>query len=336
MKFARLLEVVQVVPQGSDAILLVFRVGDADVDTFRFQPGQYLTQAVDIDGVQHWRCYSITSEPSALPTISVLVRRVDGGVVSNWLCDRIRSGARLDVLPPAGRFTLREPGRPALMFAGGSGIAPVVSLARHALQTGASRVALFYANRNQATMMLEAELAELRCAATGRLDITLWLDAEQGFPMPVDIAGWASGLAGADVYLCGPEPFMKTVQTGLRDAGWDPARIHFEDFGAADADVEEPVTGPSVERTLTVSLRGAEHTVAVNGDETLLSAMIHAGLPAPHACRVGECASCICRLEDGDVERLGNSVLDADDAADGLLLACRSRAASGHVRIRFS
>jgi 3-ketosteroid 9alpha-monooxygenase subunit B len=337
MKLARLLEVEQVVPQGSDAILLSFRVSGGDVEAFRFQPGQYLTLAVDIDGVPHWRCYSITSEPSALPLVSVLVRRVDGGRASNWLCDHVRPGTRIEVLPPAGRFTLRNPCQPALMFAGGSGIAPIFSLARHALEQGASRVMLFYANRNRSTVMLEAALDELRVAAPGRLDVTQWFDGELGFPTADVMRDHALGLDGSDVYLCGPEPFMKTVRAGLKQAGVEAQRIHYEDFGVAEEDgsaVEK--SGPAVERTLTVSLRGTQHTVTVKDHETLLSAMIQAGLTVPHACKVGECASCICRLEKGDIERLENSVLDEDDVADGVLLACRSRAVSEHVRIRFS
>nr|AAR03448.1 aniline dioxygenase reductase [Pseudomonas sp. K82] len=335
MKLAHSLTVTAVSPQGSDAILLSLGVDGGQRQHFSFQSGQYLTLAVPVQGDEHWRCYSITSAPEDGQAISVLVRRVAGGRVSNWLCDHARAGQRLQVLPPAGRFTLARHGQPVLLYAGGSGIAPIFALAREALLQGAPQVRLFYACRDRATAMLLAELQALQAGSGQRLEIRHWYDAEQGLPTQALLEAQTQGLEAADAYLCGPEAFMHSVLAALAAAGIEPSRVYREDFGAAlEGAVETGAEGPDAE--LTVQLKGQTHTVSVRGGQFLLGAMLDARAGRPHACRVGECASCMCRLVDGEVLRLDSSVLDEDDAAEGWLLACRTRAASAQVRLRFS
>ncbi len=332
MKKAQTLRIAAVEPQGRDAILLSLGAEDGGPPNLPFAPGQYLTLGPEIDGDPVWRCYSITSEPGAEGPISVLVRRVAGGQASNWLCDRAQAGDALKVLPPAGRFRLARPGEPALLFAGGSGIAPVYALARQALEEGAARVALFYANRDASTAMLMAELEALQAAFGERLEVRHWYDGVEGFPAEADLGAFAKGRETADVYLCGPEPFMKLVRLSLAASGFADDRVHFEDFGAA---VEEAVEDGAPESLLVVRLKGQTHEAPVKAGQSLLSAMLGAGLPAPNSCRVGECASCMCRLVSGEIERLDNSVLDEDDVADGWILACRTHAAGEKVEIRF-
>ncbi len=339
MKHAQALTVSTVIPQGSDAALLCFALNDAQRSPYAFTPGQYLTLEGGPDDNRQWRCYSITSDP-AEAWISVLVRRVAGGLVSNWLCDHVRPGATLRVFPPAGHFTLRQPGQPLLLFAGGSGIAPIFSLARQALNEGAPTVTLFYANRNAGTAMLMDELADLTARFGDRLQLRLWYDEIDGLPQTSDIAGLMPPAYAGDVYLCGPDAFMQLVQRSLTDAGCAAERILCEEFVLADdasnaADGDGDSAENAAVTTLQVTLKGEVHHIPVRARETLLAAMMSAKLPVPHACKVGECASCMCRLESGDIERLSNSVLDEDDEASGWLLACRTHALSASVSVRF-
>jgi 3-ketosteroid 9alpha-monooxygenase subunit B len=127
---------------------------------------------------------------------------------------------------------------------------------------------------------------------------------------------------------------MRTAAASMARAGCDPACMHREIFSPGE-DASGGNDGSGVEAVLTVKMKGKTHTVTVKGHESLLSAMLKAGLSAPHACKVGECASCVCHLEAGEVERLDNSVLDEDDVASGLLLACSTRARRGTVCVRF-
>lgn len=335
MKKAHTLRIAEVIPQGKDAVLVSFSAPDGGSPGLSFVPGQYLTLAANVNGDEHWRCYSIVSEPAMDRTIGVLVRRVAGGLVSNWICDNANSGSTLRVLPPAGRFHLEQTGRPVLLFAGGSGIAPIFALARQALAEGAPRVFLFYANRDRATAMMMEELKALSENAGERLQIKFWYDSEDGYPTPIVLSSTVEAWKDADAYLCGPEPFMQLVRTVLREADFNPDRVHQEDFGAQSEDDDADV-GEGEEASLSVQVKGQLHEVTVRGGQSLLSAMLAAGLHVPHSCKVGECASCMCRLLEGEVERLENSVLDEDDVENGWLLACSTRAAGKHIRVRFS
>lgn len=332
MKKAHELRLAGVIPQGSDAVLLRFQPDPELASEFRFEPGQYLTLAAGPADTRQWRCYSITSAPGA--ALDVLVRRVRGGLVSNWLCDNARPGGSLTVLPPAGHFTLRREGEPVLLFAGGSGIAPIFSLARQALENEAPRVSIFYANRNRASAMLMRELEELQTRHGERLEVHYWHDDEDGLPAAARLACFARARPDRDVYLCGPEPFMRNAVEGLAQAGFDAARIYREEFDTAADEPASDADGEHVTR-LTVQFGGNTTTLPVRGKESLLSAMLNAGLAVPHACKAGECASCMCRLESGEVERLNNAVLDEDDVADGWLVACRTRALGDTLEVRF-
>lgn len=332
MKKAHELRLGDVIPQGSDAVLLRFQPDAALAEDFRFEPGQYLTLAAGPADARQWRCYSLTSAPGA--PLDVLVRRVRGGLVSNWLCDNAQPGDSLTVLPPAGHFTLHREGEPVLLFAGGSGIAPIFSLARQALEKGATRVSIFYANRSRASAMLVRELSELQARHGERLEVQYWHDDEDGLPSAPLLAAYATARSDRDVYLCGPEPFMRTVDAALAQAGFDASRIYREEFDAAP---EEPASDADGERVtqLTVQFGGNTTTLPVHGKESLLTAMLNAGLAVPHACKAGECASCMCRLVSGEVEHLNNAVLDEDDVADGWLVACRTRALGDTLEVRF-
>ncbi|AJR26788.1 ferredoxin--NADP reductase [Sphingobium sp. YBL2] len=335
MKKAQTLRIAEVVRQGEDAVLVNFSALDGGAPGLPFVPGQYLTLAANVSGDEHWRCYSIVTDPSADRTIGVLVRRVAGGLVSNWICDHANAGSALRVLPPAGRFRLEQTGRAVLLFAGGSGIAPIFALARQALVDGAPQVFMFYANRDRATAMMMDELKELSQDAGDRLHIRYWYDSEDGYPTPAILSSTLDGWKDADAYLCGPEPFMRLVRAVLQQEGFDPDRVHQEDFGAQD-DEDETDTGEGEEAMLAVQVKGQLHEIPVKSGQSLLSAMLVAGLHVPHSCKVGECASCMCRLLEGEVERLDNSVLDEDDVASGWLLACSTRAAGRNIRVRFS
>jgi 3-ketosteroid 9alpha-monooxygenase subunit B len=334
MKKALTLRIAEVLPQGRDAVLLSLSAEDGGTPNLRFVPGQYLTVAANVDGGEHWRCYSITSEPGPDRPISVLVRRVAGGLVSNWICDYARAGRTLRVLPPAGRFTLARYGNSVVLFAGGSGIAPIYALARQALQEGAPKVSLFYANRDRGTSMMMEDLAALERSAGDRLQLSYWFDSETGLPTAQDLQASARGLAGVDVYLCGPDAFMKAVRESMQQLGFDDGRLYVEDFGKLSE--QEAVGDDDREAVMTVQVRGQVHDVVVKGKQSLLSAMLGAGLQVPHSCKVGECASCMCRLLEGEVERLENSVLDEDDLAEGWILACSSRIVSTRIRVRIS
>lgn len=299
-----------------------------------FRPGQYLTLESGPADHPQWRCYSIFTLADSAAPICLLVRRVRGGLVSNWLCDHLRTGDTLKALPPAGRFVLRRNDVPQIrLFAGGSGIAPIYALCRQALEEGARHVELFYANRTRASGMLTEALDQLKEKYPQRFHLRYWYDEERGLPSAADFFPASTPLPDLDVYICGPAPFMDAVAQAADVAGVPAGHVHQESFATDDGVPDASQDDRQV--ALLVTLKGGRHEISVGSRETLLAAMLRAGLPAPHACKVGECASCMCRLQSGAVQRLENDVLDEDDEADGWILACRTRPCGEAIDIRF-
>lgn len=332
------LQVCDVRPQGSDAVQLVLQPAPEAVQTFDFAPGQYITVKSGPPERQEWRCYSINTQPAPDGQFAILVRQVPGGLVSGWINSQVGKGDQLLSLPPAGRFTLRKnPAGTIRLFAAGSGISPILALAGQALEQGAPKVELFYANRNRETSMLDAELDTLAQAWPERFSLVRWYDNESGLPDAAALIGTLPSAKDTHVYTCGPAPFMAIVTQAVSSAGVPPEQIFLEAFELNDADenLEPPAADAPQTAHLQASVGGKTYTLELAGSETLLAAMIKAGLPVPHSCRVGECASCMCRLESGDVERLENDVLDEDDEEEGWILACRSRPLSDAIKIAF-
>ncbi|MFJ3881729.1 2Fe-2S iron-sulfur cluster-binding protein [Streptomyces sp. NPDC090077] len=304
-----------------------------------YRPGQFLT--VRIPGGAA-RCYSLASSPHTGEPMRITVKRVPGGSGSAWLCDRVRPGDELEVLPPAGTFTPGPGGLDAdlLLVAGGSGITPVFSLATSALAAGGGRVALVYANRGPGSVVFRDALRELAAAHPGRLTVVHWLEELQGLPTADLLGGLLAPYAGREAWLCGPGPLMDAADAALRAAGAPGGRIHRERYFSLGADVfAEPASVPSAGGpgavVAEVGLDGLTRTVAWDRGTVLLDALLAAGLEAPYSCREGACAACCCRVLEGGVKMARNEVLDGEDLAGGYVLACQALPLTDRVRITY-
>ena len=332
------LRVARVVEETADARSLEFEVPEALAQRFRYQPGQFLTLRVPFEGGWLPRCYSLSSTPLLDEPLRVTVKRVRDGRASNWLCENLQEGQTLDVLPPAGVFVPRDLAGDLLLFGGGSGITPVLSILRSALLAGSGRILLIYANRDAQSVIFRDELRLLAAVHPQRLQVVHWLDALQGIPVAAQLAELARPFIDAQAFICGPGPFMDTAVEALRQLGVPPARVHVERFVSLPGEGEAPLATASdaaVAAQLAVRLDGQEHQLACDSGETVLAAMERAGLNPPSACRVGGCASCMCTLEQGEIELLHNDALDAGELAEGWILACQAVPTSPHLRIRF-
>src|ERR1700757_2799445 len=156
------LRIAKIVQETPDARSFVLEVPDDLADRFRYRAGQFLTFRVPHDAGAFNRCYSLSSAPETDGRhLKVTVKRVRGGKGSNWFNDALAEGNTLHVLPPAGRFVLREGHAPLLLFGGGSGITPMMSLIKSALRSGTRRIRLFYANRDKPSIIFDKELLGL-------------------------------------------------------------------------------------------------------------------------------------------------------------------------------
>ena len=227
------LRVKSVIRETHDAISIVLDVPESSAQQFDYRAGQFVTLRVRVDGQQYQRCYSMSSTPTLGDDLRITVKRDRDGVVSNWLNDTAAPGQTIHAAPPRGRFVLKETDRPLIAFAGGSGITPVFSLLRSALASTTRDTRLFYANRNRDSVIFDAALAEVRDRHPGRFALQHHLDEASGIVTPGQVETFIVHAGDADYYICGPGPFMDTVETTLRAAAVPAERVYLERFSAA-------------------------------------------------------------------------------------------------------
>lgn len=345
------LKVVNVVEETADAHSISFEVPAGAEDRFAYKPGQFLTLAVPSDrtGVAA-RCYSLSSSPVGGGPLTITVKRTAEGYASNWVCDHLHEGDSIRVLPPSGIFTPASLSADLLLFAGGSGITPIISITRTALQQGSGRIVLLYANRDERSVIFAEELSRLSAEHPDRLQVVHWLESVQGLPVPGQLKAFARDHSTYDAFVCGPAPFMKMVVAVLKELEFPRERRHQEKFVSLggnpfgdvhdrevaeheieDAERDEDDTaggaeaGPQGPVRLEVELDGQEHVFDDWAPGTTMLDHLEAkGIRAPYSCREGECSACAVRLLEGEVRMLHNDVLDDEDLADGIRLGCQS------------
>lgn len=333
------LRVAEVIRETDDAHSLVFDVPPE----FSYLPGQFLTLRIPHGEGVLARCYSLASSPHGGDAPKVTVKRVADGRASNWICDNIAVGSIVDVLSAAGVFTPRSWDGDFLLFAGGSGITPVISIAKFALAQGSGQVVLVYANRDERSVIFGAELDALARAHPERLVVLHWLETVQGLPTTRQLQQLAAPFAAHEAFICGPAPFMRAVEEALRELGVPRDRVHVERFVSLSGDPftvapADAADGPDAAECVSVEveLDGQTHTYAWPRTVPLLDFLLAKGLDAPYSCREGACSACACRVEDGEVKMLRNDVLEEEDLAEGYVLACQAVPLSETVKVTYS
>ncbi|MDF0530708.1 ferredoxin--NADP reductase [Tsukamurella sp. 8F] len=348
-------QVGKVVAETEDAHSIEFVVPDEHREAFSYRPGQFLTVRVPSETTGSVaRCYSLCAAPDE-GVVRVAVKRTADGYASNWLCDNAAPGLEMDVLPPAGVFTPKSLDADLLLFAGGSGITPVMAIVEAVLSGGRGAVTLVYANRHAGSVIFAARLTELSRRSPDRLRVMHWLESVQGLPTEEQLASLVAPWREDAVYVCGPGAFMDTVVAAMGSLGVARRDVHMERFRSlprnpfeaedaesaeadALADAEPDVATPTetgAPGTLTVELDGAKRTLSWRRDRRLLDVLLDADLTAPYSCREGSCGACAARLVSGEVRMVENDVLEPEDIEDGLILACQALPVSDEVEIGY-
>jgi 3-ketosteroid 9alpha-monooxygenase subunit B len=290
---------------------------------FSYRAGQFCTFHVTVDGEELYRSYSMSSAPETDGELMTTVKRVAGGKVSNWMVDNVVEGDELTMTRAAGTFVLSPTSVPLLAFAGGSGVTPILSLAKSALATTDRAVRILCADRDRASVIFEAAIDELVERYPGRLSVDRHIDVEHGLLDPDAVTKFVGSDADADCYVCGPEGFMAVVRSALPDG----ARVLVEDFDASPpvkaATTDAPATG-AAEGTVTIHLERKKVSVPQVAGETLLETARRAGLSPPFSCEAGNCGTCMARLTEGSATMRTNDVLEEDELADGYILTCQA------------
>ncbi|MFI9537748.1 2Fe-2S iron-sulfur cluster-binding protein [Nocardia fusca] len=229
-------KVTRIVKETPDTRTFVLEPHDGP---FSYQAGQFCTFKVVVDGKPYFRSYSMSSCPVTDTEFMTTVKRVPGGTVSNWMHDNLSEGDEVELTVPTGRFCLREGDVPVLGFSGGSGITPIISLAKNTLATTDREVRLLCADRDRTSAIFEAALDELAARYPGRLTVVRHRDDEHGYVDTAKVLEFVGPHTSGDAYICGPEPFMELVENALPG----PGRIFSERFGGAAAKPAPPATG---------------------------------------------------------------------------------------------
>jgi ring-1,2-phenylacetyl-CoA epoxidase subunit PaaE len=337
------LKVAEIVPETDEANSIRFDIPPELREAFAFKAGQHLTLRATIDGEEVRRNYSLCTAP-ADGDFMVTVKRIGGGLFSNWIGDSLKAGDTVEVMVPHGSFTTDfDPARRRHLvgIAGGSGITPVMSLIRTLLrEEPQSRFTLLYGNRDSSSVIFLEALAALKDKHLGRFEIYHFLDQEEQdielfngmlnrerldeaiaalVPEAAEVDGW---------FICGPGPMMDAAEGALLDQNMPRDRIHIERFtaerpaGAVAREIEQLQT-QAAGLSVAVTLDGRTRRVPFAAGNILDSAR-EAGLPAPFACKAGVCATCRAKVTSGRVEMAVHYGLTDEEVASGYVLTCQS------------
>lgn len=353
------LRIADIRPETDEARCVCFEVPDQLKETFRFIQGQYLTLKAEINGEEVRRSYSICSGTDD-GSLRVAVKRIEGGVFSNYVCDELEKGDLIEVMPPQGEFytTLDTNAQKNYMcIAAGSGITPILSIVKSILsQEPQSRVTLIYGNKRTATIMFREELGFIKNRYMGRLNwINVLSQEEQDAKVLHGRINNRKGgelnhkrlidIAGTDeFFLCGPESMISEVSRGLRSEGIDESHIHYELFYASAEDAETVIEKHHA-RALQYGGKVSQVVVNVDGraigfeltadGENILDGAINNGADLPFSCKAGVCATCKARVLEGEVEMDLNHALSEQEVADGVVLTCQAHPISDKVVLDF-
>ncbi len=333
----RPLKVVNVVRETDDAVSIY--LSEEDGSALVFQPGQFLSVDVMIDGERLRRAYSLAS--ACLPGVPrhITVKRIQDGRASNLLNETIAEGATLDALGPSGNFTVEPRAvnqRHLVMVAGGSGITPIMSILETVLRVEHdSRVTLIYGNRGWDDVIFRDRLASL-CEEFGErltVDHVLehppeWWTGERGLLSGEILESRLQALHIEDdglqrYFICGPTPMMDAAHGVLADRSVDAGRIAEERFTSPEA--RSGVRGSLKTERVVISRAGKEQGVQVEPGQTILEAGLAGGIDMPFSCAMGGCGACRVRLTGGDVEMEEPNCLSRAERERGYVLACVGR-----------
>ncbi len=326
------MKIAAVLRETADATSFVLDVPDGLAESYSYRAGQFLTFRVELDGVTHARSYSMSSSPLLDERMRVTVKRVPGGVVSNWMNDVLAPGDEIAATVPAGSFVVGGDDGEVVAFAGGSGITPVLSIVKTVLAGSGRRVRLLYANRDWDSVIFRRELEELSGRYADRLAVEFHHDDERGLLGPEAVRAFADGTGPGEFFVCGPEPFMDCVRKALADAGVAEARVRFERFTPEpESAVEPPGQAPPVR----VSVRLGRQDVSgeARAGSTLLQCARALGLRAPSSCESGSCATCMARVVEGSARMRNNEALTPEEVDEGWVLTCQAVPTTPSVRV---
>lgn len=357
------LKVKKVVKETSDAVAIYFDIPSSLKETFQFRAGQYLTLELEINNQKLRRAYSICTAPYEEGQVAVAVKKVKDGRVSTYLNDKLREGDVIQVLPPEGKFVVNldaDKETAYYMFAGGSGITPMMSLLKTIIEDEPkSSCSLFYGNSDEDHIIFKNELEAIEQKYAGQVEIRHILDNPKKTKTSglsglfkkatTDWTGW-TGFMDKDkiqkfiheskrtspkkkYLICGPAKMMELVVNSLKELGIAEEDILIEYFTSPDDGKKNTVDGTVGE--VIVHLNGQRIELNVPLDKTILDALIDAKYDPPYSCTSGACSTCVAQIIKGSAEMEMCYALDKKEIEKGFLLTCQAHPTSEYLEIKF-
>jgi ring-1,2-phenylacetyl-CoA epoxidase subunit PaaE len=355
------LRVRRIEPDTAEAVIVAFEVPEKLRDVFGFTQGQYLTLRREVDGQDLRRSYSICAGVDD-GELRVGVRKVNGGVFSNWINEHLKPGDSIHVMAPQGRFFVpidRDARRHYVGIAGGSGITPILSIMKTVLgREPKSRFTLIYGNRALKSTMFKEEIEDLKNKYLTRL-VLHHVFSDEHTDAPINhglmnrdkIGEFLSTVVNArqidHVFVCGPYQMNDEAEVALLDAGVSEDCIHIERFGIAPqaanaagqpvgAVIHQAAPGDAEIAKVTIIRDGLRREIEFRKDQpSILDCASAAGLEVPFSCTSGVCGTCRAKLIEGTVRMERNFALDKKEVADGFVLTCQAHPTTERVVLSF-
>ncbi|MFK7785843.1 MAG: 1,2-phenylacetyl-CoA epoxidase subunit PaaE [Crocinitomicaceae bacterium] len=347
------LKIQEVRQETDDSVSIAFDIPSNLRGSYEYLSGQYLTLKAEINGEEVRRSYSLCSSPHE-DEWRVAVKQVENGKFSTYANEVLKAGDTLDVMTPTGNFSITADAtqkRSIALFAAGSGITPIVSIAKTILtQEPFSDVTLFYGNKTISSIIFKEEIEGLKNEYMDRLKLVHILSRENlGTPIlkgriNVEKANdlykvFLHNTLPDSVYICGPEQMILDVKESMTSNGLDEKSIHLELFTSPDAVKKEPVEkyeGPQIDSNVSVILDGDQFDLHLESDgENILDAATKTGADLPYACKGGVCCTCKAKVIEGEARMDVNYALEPEEVAAGYILTCQAHPMSDKLVVSF-
>lgn len=347
------LKIAEIRRETEDTVSVAFEIPTELQAAYQFQPGQYLTLRATIDGEDLRRSYSLCSAPHE-KECRVAIKQVEHGKFSTYANTQLKKGDTLEVMTPMGNFTTKMDVNQAknyVLFAAGSGITPIFSLAKAILKEEPnSDVTLFYGNKGFASIIFREEIEALKNTHLERFRVVHVLSRESlGNVIQkgrIDLQkcealnnAFLNGVAIDEVFVCGPEEMIHAVKDTFTANGLAANQIHFELFGTQAPKKEVDLSLPkeqTIDSNVTVILDGDVYELSLVSDgENILDAATKAGADLPYACKGGVCCTCKAKILEGSARMDVNYALEKDEVEAGYILTCQAHPTSEKLVVSF-
>lgn len=348
------LEVINIHKPIKDAITITLRWPQELHNTFLYQPGQHLVCRFTLNGEEVRRSYSLNTSPFVDENLQITVKKVKGGLVSNYVNDYLNIGDTIEVMPPQGHFFADIQGdayKTYFLFAAGSGITPIMSILTSVLhESPSSMVYLLYGNSNQDTIIFRDELAAYEQQYPDQLKVVHTLSDAKVWTVWEQWKGGKGRIDSAKIeqfitdhppiaqdtayFICGPGQMNLTIQKTLLELGVPKSLIHLELFGAITEESSLSIDAVNNAK-VTASLNGEQYKVVIPKGETILEGLKKAGTQPPYSCQSGVCGACAAKVTKGKVAMKACMALDDKDIADGWVLTCQGQPTTEEVELKF-